>query len=355
MKLRLGHVLIAFAFVLVAASIGCMLIPVRTSGTAEAADLADADSRFIRVDGVELHYKLNPYSGDAGSPSGDAGSPPWDAESPSGDAPPPGAAAPSVKRPAILLLHGFGASVYSWREVAPALSAWGDVIAYDRPAFGLSERPLRWRGASPYGPASQVRLAFGLLDALGYDSAILVGNSAGGTVAMNAALARPERVAALALVSPAVYGGGGAPAWIRPLLYLPPINHLGPLLARRIADGGDDFIRSAWHDPSRVDDGVLEAYRRPLQIRNWERALWELTKASRSSGLAERLSDFRLPVLVVTGDDDRIVPTAQSVRLAAELPDADLVVIPRSGHLAQEESPGEFLEAIDNFILKRFK
>lgn len=308
-----------------------MLIPVRTSGTAEAADLADPDSRFIRVEGVELHYKLIPYSGLADL------------------APRP------ADRPAILLLHGFGASVYSWREVALALSAWGDVIAYDRPAFGLSERPLRWKGKSPYGPESQVSLAFGLLDALGYERAIFIGNSAGGTVAMNAALARPERVAALVLVSPAVYAGGGAPALVRPLLYVPPINHLGPLLARRIADGGDDFIRSAWHDPSRVSEAVLEGYRRPLMIRDWERALWELTKASRASGLAERLGEFKLPALVVTGDDDRIVPTPQSVRLASELPDADLVVIPRSGHLAHEESPAEFMAAIDNFLLKRFK
>lgn len=331
MKIRLSRLIAAFACLVVLASIGCMLIPVRSSGSADAADLADPDSRFIRVDGVELHYKLFPFSG--GDAYVNEGAP----------------------RPAFLLLHGFGASVYSWREVARALSVWGDVIAYDRPAFGLSERPLRWKGKSPYGPDSQVSLAFGLLDALGYERAIFVGNSAGGTVAMNAALARPERVAALVLVSPAVYAGGGAPALVRPLLYLPPINHLGPLLARRIADGGDDFIRSAWHDPSRVSEIVLEGYRRPLMIRDWERALWELTKASRASGLAKRLREFTLPVLVVTGDDDRIVPTAQSIRLASELPDAELVVIPRSGHLAHEESPEEFLAAIDKFLLKRFK
>jgi pimeloyl-ACP methyl ester carboxylesterase len=331
MKIHVCRIAAMFAFLLVVASIACTLIPIRTSGTAEAADLADPDSRFIRVEGVELHYKLFPFSGSDASVN--EGAP----------------------RPAFLLLHGFGASVYSWREVALALSVWGDVIAYDRPAFGLSERPLRWKGRSPYSPESQVSLAFGLLDALGYERAIFVGNSAGGTVAMNAALARPERVAALVLVSPAVYAGGGAPALVRPLLYFPPINHLGPLLARRIADGGDDFIRSAWHDPSRVSQELLAGYRRPLMVRDWERALWELTKASRASGLAKRLAEFNLPVLVVTGDDDRIVPTEQSIRLASELPNAELVLIPGSGHLAHEESPQEFLAAIDKFILKRFK
>ena len=61
-------------------------------------------------------------------------------------------------------------------------------------------------------------LVIGLLDHFGVQQAILVGNSAGGTVAMQTALAHPERVSALVLVDPAVYSGGGAPAWMRPLL-----------------------------------------------------------------------------------------------------------------------------------------
>jgi pimeloyl-ACP methyl ester carboxylesterase len=57
-----------------------------------------------------------------------------------------------------------------------------------------------------------------------------------------------------------------------------------------------------------------------------------------------------MPILVITGDDDRIVPTEQSLRLADELPNAMLSVIPQSGHLPHEESPIEFMQAVTEFL-----
>jgi pimeloyl-ACP methyl ester carboxylesterase len=156
-------------------------------------------------------------------------------------------------------------------------------------------------------------------------------------------------VAALVLVSPAVYGGGGAPGWIKPLFWLPGVNHIGPLLARRISKNGDDFIRSAWYDAGRMGPDVLPGYRAPLAVKGWEKALWVLTKASAASGLSEKLPGITMPTLVLTGDTDRIVPTEQSVRLAGELPKATLVVIPQSGHVSHEESPEAFMEAFGKF------
>jgi pimeloyl-ACP methyl ester carboxylesterase len=57
-----------------------------------------------------------------------------------------------------------------------------------------------------------------------------------------------------------------------------------------------------------------------------------------------------MPILVITGDDDRIVPTEQSVRLADELPNAELVVIAQCGHLPHEEQPDEFMRAVRDFL-----
>ena len=76
----------------------------------------------------------------------------------------------------------------------------------------------------------------------------------------------------------------------------------------------------------------------------------EFTLAGRDLKLGERVKGVKLPTLVITGDDDRIVPTADSIRLASELPNAELVVIPNCGHLPQEECPGPFLEAATRFI-----
>jgi len=219
----------------------------------------------------------------------------------------------------------------------------------------LTERPLpgEWGSSNPYSAEAQAALTVGLMDALGLQRAILVGNSAGGTIALLTALMYPERVEALVLVDAAVYAGGGAPSWALPLLRLPQVRRLGPLFVRQIQASGAEFLGAAWHDPSRITPEVREGYSKPLRAQNWDRALWELTLASRPLSLDQRLGDVQVPVLVVTGDDDRIVPTEQSIRLAAEIPTATLVVIPDCGHVPQEECPGPFLEAVRQFLLAR--
>jgi len=256
--------------------------------------------------------------------------------------------------PALILLHGFAASTFSWREVMAPLAELGTVVAYDRPSSGLTERPLPgdWTGESPYSPDAQVAQLIGLMDALGISQAVLVGNSAGGTVAVNTALRHPDRVRALVLVDASIYSGGGAPAWAKPLLRTPQFEHIGPLISRSLGSQGERLLDLAWHDPSRVTPETKDGYRKALRAENWDRGLWELTKAGRDLKLGERVKDVRVPTLVITGDDDRIVPTEQSLRLARELPGAELVVIPNCGHVPQEECPEAFLKATTDFVMK---
>jgi pimeloyl-ACP methyl ester carboxylesterase len=299
--------------------VGPLIVPIPPiQGVVPPQQLADPDSRFVEINGMDVHYKT------AGQ-----------------------------GEPALILLHGFGASIFSWREVYFPLSADHRVLAYDRPAFGLTERPTEWSGESPYSTQAQVNLLYDLMDAQGISQAVLVGNSAGGTVAMLAALDEARaagRILALILVDPAVYTGGGTPSWIRPLFDTPQMRRVGPLLARNISSAGLDILNTAFHDPSKITPDIVAGYTKPLKAENWDIGLWELTRSSRPSGLAERLEDFRLPILVITGDDDRIVPTAESIRLAGELPDAELVVIPACGHVPQEECPAEFLLAVEQFL-----
>ena len=295
------------------------LIPVPPlEDTVPPEQLADADSRFVEIDGLTVHYKL------AGQ-----------------------------GQPALVLLHGFASSTFSWREVMPVLAESYTVVAFDRPAFGLTERPLpgQWRGDGPYGTAAQADLTVALMDELGIDQAVLVGNSAGGTVAALTALLYPQRVRAVVLVDPAIYSGGdGFPGLVRALLRTPQARRLGPLLVRSIREWGLEFGRSAWHDPAQITPEIWEGYTRPLRADDWDKGLYELTIAGRPLELPARLAELRLPVLVITGDDDRIVPTEQSIRLAAELPNAELVVIPSCGHVPHEECPRPFLEAVGPFL-----
>jgi pimeloyl-ACP methyl ester carboxylesterase len=188
------------------------------------------------------------------------------------------------------------------------------------------------------------------MDKLGVEKAVLVGHSAGGTIAVHTALRHPERVEALVLVAPAVYDGGGGPGWTRLLLRIPQVRHLVPLLVRSIVARGEGLMNSAWHDPSKITSEIMAGYKKPAQAENWDRALWEFFLASHPLELERQLDSIQMPTLVVTGDDDRWVPTEQSVRLATELPDAELVVIPECGHLPQEERPELFLQAVSDFL-----
>lgn len=294
-----------------------LLIPVPPlPGLVPPEQLADADSEFIEVNGLRLHVKRSGQG-----------------------------------EPAMILLHGFGSHTESWRAVRPGLSALGAVVAFDRPAFGLTERPLTWTGVNPYGPDAQVDLVIGLMDRLGIQKAILIGNSAGGTISVQTALRYPSRVTALVLVDPAIYAGGGTPAIMRPLLNSPQLRHLGPLLARSQASGISNLLPSAYHDPSKVTPEMLALYQRPLKIENWDRAFYEYLAASRmSTTLGDDVKRLKLPVLVVTGEFDTWVPTEQSIRLAGEIPGAQLAVLPNCGHVPQEECPQDFMQAVAPFV-----
>jgi pimeloyl-ACP methyl ester carboxylesterase len=306
---------VALAFLVLILLVGPFLVPVPpASGTQPAESLAGPDSSFVEINGLNVHYRIM-----------------------------------GKGQPVFVLLHGFGASLFSWQAVMEPLSAHGTVIAYDRPAFGLTERPLKWTGQNPYGPEANVALLLGLMDTLGVQKAILVGNSAGGTLSMQFALQYPQRVQALILVDPAVYENGG-PAWVRILGKTPQMQHLGPLFVRSIQKSGLELVRTAWHDPSRITQATWDGYTLPLKADAWDQALWYFTMASHDTGLLQHLQDFKLPILVITGEDDRIVPTANSVKLAGELPGASLVIIPEAGHVPHEEQPTAFMQAVKAFL-----
>ena len=309
------------AILLVIVLVVLFLIPVPPlRGSVPPAQLADPDSHFVEVNGLTVHYKLTGQG-----------------------------------EPYLVLLHGFGSSTFSWREVMGPLAQYGTVIAFDRPAFGLTERPMpgEWQGENPYSAMAQVDLTIALMDHFSMKRATLVGNSAGGTIAVMTALRFPERVSSLILVSPAVYEGGSGTSWMRMAAALPQVRRVSPLLVRFLVGRLEQSLPTAWHDPRKVGPEVLEGYKKPLQVENWDRAFWEFMLAGRALDLDKQLDRITQPTLVIAGDDDRWVPTAQSVRLSQELPNADLAVLPNCGHVPQEECPAEFLQAVSSFLQPR--
>jgi pimeloyl-ACP methyl ester carboxylesterase len=129
------------------------------------------------------------------------------------------------------------------------------------------------------------------------------------------------------------------------------MRKLGPLLVRNFAgELGNKTIRMAWHDPSLIDQQVYDGYRKPLMANNWDKALYEFTLADNPVNYADRLGELAMPVLVLTGDDDRIVPPESTIQLSKEIPGAKLGVLERCGHVPQEECPDQFLNALQGFM-----
>ncbi len=311
------------AIVLLAAVVLLIVAPLvltapQPRGTRDPQELGDADSRFVEVDGVRLHYKQ--YG------SG---------------------------QPVMILLHGFAASTFSFRQVVEPLAQLGTVIVYDRPGQGLTERPRVTFSAAenPYSLDDQPRLLIGLMDALGIHRAILMGNSAGGTVAALAAQQYPQRVQALVLIDAAIYRSGPSYSeFVRRLLFTPQAEFYGRLLLRSFATRGLELLNTAWHDPSRIPPDAVPGYTQALGANDWDRGLLELTRAPRTQNPAAGLASMDLPVLVLTGDDDRIVPTELSLQLAKDIPGAQLAVMQACGHTPQEECPDQFLQAVTAFV-----
>jgi len=319
MKTRIKFILGSLAAVLV---LGPFAVPVNSSGTLtyqEAAAISwEGRSEFVNLVDHQVHIIT------AGNPDSDR---------------------------LIVLLHGFGASSLTWQQVLEPLGQAAYVVAFDRAAFGFTERPTSFGDLNPYSAAGQLKVIDGLVDLYGADKEVVIlGHSAGGALALGYALDYPDKVDSLILEAPAVYGTGGSPGWLNWVFSIPQIDHLGPLAVASIASSGLDLLVESYTDPSMITAEVQASYTAPLKIDGWERAFWEFNKAPRSLNLVERLDDLRAPTLIITGDDDRVVATADSIKLNGDLPGSELVIIEGAGHLPNEEKPQEFVDAVLRFL-----
>ena len=303
--------------------IGPFLIPVSTSGTLTkeqaAQELWNGESQWIELAGHEVHYV------EAGNRESER---------------------------LVVLMHGFGASAYSYKEVLEPLATLGHVVAYDRAAFGFTERPTNW-DANPYGAEGQLQVLDELIAEFGQGKEVfIVGHSAGGNLAAAYTVDNQEKLAGSVLYAPAVLNGGGGPSWLNWVFSIPQINHIGPALVSSIATSGLDLLYLSYNDPESVTEETLAGYTQPLKVIGWEKAFWEFNKAPRDTGVSDRLAEIKIPTLVLTGDNDQVVPTVDSVTVAGLISGSELLIIPKTGHLPNEESPEEFAKAVIEFIEK---
>jgi pimeloyl-ACP methyl ester carboxylesterase len=263
-----------------------------------------------------------------------------------------------------LYVHGLGGASTNWTDLAALLAVRFDGWAVDLPGFGRSQPPRRPR----YSIQGHVRAVIDVLEHVrdqpgdGAGRAVhLVGNSLGGLVSVLVASRRPDLVASLTLISPAmpVYRVPAAFSRALLLLLLPGVSSLA---ARRI--GGispEESVRAmvsmCFGEPSRVaperlEQAVQETRERAGQP--WaDRALVGSMRGLLTSYLRVGAANawraarsLSRPTLVIWGDRDRLVDPALAPRLAAVVPDAHLLVLPGVGHVAMLEAPEATARAV---------
>ena len=248
--------------------------------------------------------------------------------------------------PAIVLLHGFASSIYTWKDVAPVLARDHDVLALDLPGFGQSDCPPDL-SFDEY-PA----VLLGLLDRLGVSRATLVGNSMGGAVAVAVAAARPDRVERLVLVDAAGFNleEKQRPWPIRVVGSAPVAAVLDRLPLRRLLVGAS--LRQVFFDDALVTRERIDEYLEPVLRPATPQAIRSLL-ASRSlhaDAFEKLLRKVTAPALILWGREDEWIPLRDAGRFAGALPGSRVVVLDRCGHMPQEERPAEVARLISEFL-----
>lgn len=247
--------------------------------------------------------------------------------------------------PAVVLLHGFASSIFTWKDVMPGLARSRTVVALDFPGFGESEQPPDLE----FGIYPEVVL--GLLDRLGVARATLAGNSMGGAVATALAARHPERVAALVLIDSAGFDHAESE---RPLLLRLLTTQAGKALFERLPVRGRVLrlgLRQVFHDPTLVTEERFNEYLAPLLRPGATASLVSLlTSRGAAPGMVASLAPgVKAPTLVLWGRDDGWIPVAQADRVVAAIPGARKVVLEACGHVPQEERPQDVLRWLKEF------
>ena len=275
---------------------------------------APAPSQFLPVSGMQVHLRD---------------------EGPRGDALP------------IVLLHGTSASLHTWDAWTKELTDQRRVIRFDLPAFGLT-------GPHPdkdYSIAAYVRFVVAVLDHLGVQQFVLAGNSLGGQIAWNTAVAHPQRVKKLVLIDSAGYPL--QPKEV-PLGFTIARTPGLRLLVEYVLPRGvvQSSVRNVYGDPSKVTADLVDRYYE-LTLREGNRQALAHRMDQRLSGDEATLKGLRVPTLVMWGAKDRLIPPDMAQRFVADIAGAQMVIFEDLGHVPHEEDGSKTVEAFKLFLSSR--
>ena len=274
-----------------------------------AAQLAAPGDRFVRVGDLDLRYRR------------------WGSDDPA--------------RPTLLLIHGFGNSLQSFRLLGPALAACCNVVAIDLPGYGLSSKPVE----HDYHNGPQAQVLVDAARALGLQDVIYAGHSLGGAIALHAVLRDPG-ARGLVLMNPGILSTG-VPKIVQ--VTVPPLPRMSAKMFGSREFRGE-FLRKSYVDPGIVTEQVIDDVMLAARSEGYMAGMTSLMQQyaeGEEIALAPRVG---VPVLIPWGNEDRNKPRAEADALQRLLPGSVLVRIEGAGHYVHEEKPAAVARAIETWL-----
>lgn len=252
----------------------------------------------------------------------------------------------------VILLHGLGASSYTWKQVTPVLARRNRVIALDLKGFGASDKPHD----DKYSIRDQADLVYAFIKQENLRNVTVIGHSFGGGVALALALKLDEekdaRLERLVLMDSLAYKQP-IPFFFQ-VLRTPVVGEVGMGLTPPEVQTAS-ALAIAFHDKGKLSADAVYSYAKPLYTEGGRYALVRTVEQLVPDDidvLSARYRSIKTPALLVWCRQDKIVPLSYGVRLNADLPKSRIKVVEECGHIPQEEQPEETAQILEQFLLQ---
>jgi len=256
--------------------------------------------------------------------------------------------------PPVLLLHGFAACAYTWRFIGPPLAADHRVITMDLKGFGLSDKPADGH----YAVADQAEMVADFIRRQDLGDLVIMGHSMGGGVTLMTYLklkeTDPGRIKKLVLIDSAGYPQ--KLPWFIWMAKVPGLNTmLSKVLSPRFAAAL--VLKKCYYDKDAVTEEQIDTYAYFGSLPGAVAAVSQTAKQivpkdQDIEALTAQYKTIKVPVLVIWGADDEVVPLKVGQQFKRDIPDAELIILPHCGHIPLEEEPQATRQAIVDFLNK---
>jgi pimeloyl-ACP methyl ester carboxylesterase len=272
---------------------------------------ANEFSKFIEIDGMQVHYRIE------------------------------GKGIP------IVLIHGTGSSLHTWDDWSEKLKENYKVIRMDLPAFGLTG-PNK---SSDYSIKKYTQFFDAFVTKMNIDSMYLAGNSLGGNIAWNYAAESPEKIKKLILVDASGLPTNKPQPWIFKMAKTPILSSLFLYVTPRSVI--KDNMEQVYDDDSKITEELVTRFHN-MSLREGNRKAFidraKIDFLPSEESKENKLKTIKTPTLLIWGANDNWIPLDNGKRMDALMPNSKLVVIPNSGHVPMEENPKESLLLLTSFL-----